>query len=209
MPGSHRARARKLAHQAHMDEVTGDWMIRPPKNGVYGLPGRPKEPTELEVWWREQVADLERAAKEREGGVAKGEGAVLASQARVFGALGVPTDVAAALMGMTEGAFQARYAEDYGVGSAAIIARVAANYLRIATSGQDRYAVKAAGQILHSRGGEQWKPPAHKIEVERPAAKGTLIDSSKLTYEERQQLKAILVAAASREGVPAIEHGGD
>lgn len=205
MAGSPRNRARRLAEQARMDEATGDWMIRPPKNGVYGLPGKPKEPTELEIWWREQVTELERAAKERGESVEKGAHAVLASQARVFGALGVPADVAAALMGVSEGSFQAQYADSYGVGSAAMIARVAANYLRIATSGQDRYAVKAAGEILKSRGGEPWRPPAQQIEVTRPGPKANLIDSSKLTYEERQKLKVIFAAAIARESIPALE----
>lgn len=209
MAGSPRNRARRLAEQARRDESTGDWMLRPPPN-LTDPPKAPPTDSELTaIWWREQVADLDRAAKSRGDSMRSGDDAAHASQARVFGALGVPTDVAAALMGMSDGQFQAQYAEDYGVGSAAIIARVSANLLRIATSTNDRYAVKAAVEIMNRRGGEPWRPPAQKIEVTRPGPKANLIDSSKLTVEERQQLRELLMAAASREGAPALESDSD
>jgi hypothetical protein len=195
---------RNLGREPLDDEVTGDWMIRAPKGGLTS-PGRPREETELEKWWRVQAQDLERAAKERVDvkGSAK---TLLLSQARVFGALGVPVDVAAALMGINEVLFGLHYQEAYAVGESAMLAKVAANYLRIATSGQDRYAVKAAGEILARRGGEPWKPPAQKIEVEKVAPKQRLIDSTKLTPEERQALRAIIVAAQAREQLAKLEH---
>ena len=160
------------------------------------------------LWWRDQVAELDRAAKER-GESLKGGEAVQRGQARVFGALGMPTDVVAALMGVNEGAFQAQYGDAYAVGSATMLAQVAANYLRIATSTNDRYAVKAAGDIMNRRGGEPWRQPAQKLEVSRPSAKANLIDSSKLTFDERQALKAIIMAATAREGMAALENGAD
>ena len=208
MAGSPRKRARNLIEAARRDEASGDWMIRPPPN----LTDPPKEPpTDSEltaIWWREQIADLERAAKAR-GESMRGGDAVHASQARVFGALGVPTDVAAALMGMSEAQFSAQYADDYGVGSAAILARVSANLMRIATSTNDRYAVKAAIEIMNRRGGEPWRPPAQKIEVTRPGPKANLIDSSALLPQERAALRAIIMAAEARKQQGALGHDGE
>lgn len=207
MPGSPRKRAARLAEQSRHDEVSGDWMLKAPA----GLAEHREIVAAREMndtWWRKQVAELDRAASDRKLAMRNGDEAVHASQARVFGALGVPPDVAAALMGVTEGQFQGQYAEDYAVGSATIVARVSANFLRIATEGEDRYAVKAAAQILQSRGGEPWRPPAQKIEVERTAPKSNLIDSSKLTAEERQALRAIIMAATAREQMAAIEGRG-
>jgi hypothetical protein len=194
-------------------------------NGANGasngaLPIATKSPTDLlmesvrteraltALWWRDQVAELDRAAKER-GESLKGSEAQLRGQARVFGALGMPADVAAALMGVNEGAFQAQYGDAYAVGSATMLAQVAANYLRIATSTNDRYAVKACGDIMNRRGGEPWRQPAQKLEVSRPGPKANLIDSSKLTFEERQALKAIIMAATTREGMAALENAAD
>lgn len=204
MAGSPRNRARRLAEEARRLEASGDWMLLPPPN-LTDPPKAPPTDSELTaIWWREQVADLDRAAKARGESMRSGDDAVHASQARVFGALGVPADVAAALMGMSEVQFQAQYAEDYGVGSAAIIARVSANLLRIATSTNDRYAVKAAIEVMNRRGGEPWRPPAQKLEVTHPAPKAKLLDSSKLTFEERQRIREILLAAATRESAPAL-----
>jgi len=186
-----------------LEELNGDWMIRPPPN----LTDPPKEPTAKDLtadWWRRQVKDLERVARERGDGIETGNDAVLESQARVFGAMGVPTDVAAALMGMSEGQFAAQYAEAYGVGSAAMIAQVSANFLRIATEGSDRYAVKACIEIMNRRGGEPWRPPAQKIEVTRPGPKANLIDSSRLSYEDRMALRGILERAVNGPETPAL-----
>jgi hypothetical protein len=208
MAGRPRASARKLAERMRLEELNGDWMIRPPPP----LTDPPKEPTAKDLtadWWRQQVRDLARAASERTDGVENGNDAVLASQARVFGALGVPTDVAAALMGMSEGRFQAEYADAYGVGSAAIMAQVSANFLRIATSGSDRYAVKACIEIMNRRGGEPWRPPAQKIEVTRPQPKQNLIDSRNLSPKDRAILRGILERAVNGGDAPALEHDGD
>lgn len=204
MAGNPRKRAARLAEQARLDELTGDWMLRPPPNLTDPPKPPPTEGDLTALWWREQVSDLTRAAKERGEQLQAGSDAVLETQARVYGALGVPSDVAAALMGMPEGAFMARFASQYGTGSAAMIGQVAANLLRIATKGSDRYAVKAAIEIMNRRGGEPWRPPAQKIEVERTAPKAGVIDSSKLLPEERQALRAILIAATTREQM-AIE----
>jgi hypothetical protein len=211
MAGSPRNRARRMAEEERRLEATGDWMIQPVKflTDPPEVAEKKQAASMTAKWWRTQVGELERAAREREGALAKGADAVHASQARVFGALGVPTDVAAALMGMSEGEFQGKYAESYGVGSATMIGQVSANLLRIATEGDDRYAVKAAVEIMNRRGGEPWRPPAQKIEVNRTETKARLIDSSKLTQEEREQLRQILLAAAAREGTPALESDGD
>jgi hypothetical protein len=208
MAGSPQNRARRLAEQARRDENTGDWMIRPPPNLTDPPKAPPTDRELVSVWWREQVADLKRAAKGRGETVAKGADAVLESQARVFGALGVPEDVAAALMGVGEVRFKAEYAGEYAVGSAAMVGQVAANLLRIATSTNDRVAVKAAVEIMRSRGGEPWRPPTQKLEISRPAPKANVIDSSKLTVEERAALRAIIMAASAREQLSALEHGG-
>jgi hypothetical protein len=213
------------------DELTGDWLIRStPLRVVEPVPvassGRDvppvavpvaTQPTDLleqslrteraltALWWRDQVAELDRAAKER-GESLKGSEAQLRGQARVFGALGMPSDVAAALMGVNEGTFRAQYGDAYAVGSATMLAQVAANYLRIATSTNDRYAVKACGDIMNRRGGEPWRQPAQKLEVSRPSARANLIDSSKLTFEERVALRSIIMAATAREGMAALEN---
>jgi hypothetical protein len=51
---------------------------------------------------------------------------------------------------------------------------------------------------LERRGGDSWKPPAQKLAVET-TGQGPVIDSSKLTFEQREQLRQIILAATDED----------
>ena len=151
----------------------------------------------LAEWFRDQVAALEQDHQERMDELAQaGEhpSPLFAGQVRRFSAIGMPPDVLAYMLGISEATLHEHYEAECRVGEGMFLAPVFANLYRIATSGNDRVAVKAATEIANRRGGEPWRPPAQKLEIDDDRKKSTkgIIDSSKLSWEEREQLRAII-----------------
>ncbi len=185
------------------DEPPGTPAAWTPVTGILA-PAKDDRET-LAAWWRSQVAEIERAGAERRQLLATaGEhpSPIFARQAKVFGALGIPRDVVAVLLEMSQPEMEMYYGTEYAIGSAEVVSQVAANLLRIATSTNDRVAVKAAIEVMNRRGGEEWRPPAQKLEIEDSRkAKGNLIDSSKLSWDDRQALRAIIQNATGRAAV--------
>ena len=164
----------------------------------------------LEAWWSAQFDMMAEAGRVRarmleEAGAHPNE--VAASMVRRYGALGVEMAVAARLLGMSSGELEMHYGAQYAIASAEVMSLVSQNMIRIAIASDDRYAVKAAVEFLTRRGGEEWKPPAQKVEIDHTRnRRSNLIDSSKLTYEDRQQLRAIVERAVG--GQKLIEPTG-
>lgn len=151
----------------------------------------------LDLWWAEQQHKVEEehmarmAAIEAAGPHPNG---VCAAIVRKFAAIGTAVDVIADLVDLGEGALMQHYARDVRIAVALFNAAIAANMYRIGNSSNDRVAVKAATEIMNRRGGELWKPPAQKVEFDDVSKKGgkSIIDSSKLTPVQREQLQAIV-----------------
>jgi hypothetical protein len=160
----------------------------------------------LDQWWRSQVAEIERAGAERRELLATaGEhpSPIFARQAKTFGALGIPRDVVAVLLEMSQPEMEMYYGNEYAAGSAEVVSQVAANLLRIATSTNDRVAVKAAIEVMNRRGGEEWRPPAQKLEVtDDRKGRGNVVDTSNMTYDDRQLMREILLRTMGK-GVSA------
>ena len=158
----------------------------------------------LSEWWRDQAEHLEADYQDRIAALANSgdhPSEIYAAEVRKFGTLGMPTDLLALLLHISEGELVAHYGDDYRIGEGMLISHMAANLFRIGTSGNDRVAVKALVELANRRGGEPWRPPAQKIELDDGRkTKSNLIDSSKLTYEERQALRAMIArVVADRE----------
>jgi hypothetical protein len=190
-----------LAHV--MAQVSGEAADLPPGLPTFDDPARPQNDRQmLEHWWREQFSHIERTTAERQelfAGITEHPFPTFARQAKMFGAFGMPRDVAALLLEMSEGEFALHYGAEYTIGSAEMFMAVSQNFMRIALSSNDRVAVKAATEFLNRRGGEEWRPPAQKIEVDDSRkTKGNLIDSKSLSYDDRQALKAIIERSVGR-----------
>lgn len=174
-------------------------------------PGKPTDRELLTQWWRDELASIEASLRERcdlleQAGEHPNE--IIGREVMAFGARGIPKDVAATLLWMSEADLQLHYGAEYAAGCAEVIARAAQNMMRIATSTNDRVAVKALTEFLNRRGGEEWRAPAQKIEVADNRPKGNLIDSSKLTFEERQALRAIIERAVGRRVEAEVTNAG-
>ena len=80
------------------------------------------------------------------------------------------------------------------IGYIEVTAKMASTLITIGSDPAHKDAAKVALEFLSRRGPEVWKPAAHKIEdVTKPKTEGRVIDSSKLSYEDRQQLRDILM----------------
>jgi len=156
----------------------------------------------LAEWWREHVAEIERTGAERREMLAS-TGAhsnlIYAKFVKVFGMQGLPSDLIATLLEMSEADLQSYYGAEYLAGSAEVMSLVTANVIRMATSGNDRVAAKVAVEYLNRRGGEEWRAPAQKLEVsDDRKPKAGVIDSSALTWQQRAQLREIILSATGK-----------
>ena len=162
----------------------------------------------LSLWWKERIQDLERIYEERIEilrTVGEHPSPVFAKIVRYDGALGIPKQLLAKKLGISVGMLNQFYGDEYDMGATEIISQVAANALRVATSVTDPNASKVAMQVLDRRGGDEWRSPAQKIDLKTDDAP-PVIDSSKLTYEERQALRIMLTRVANGgEGDPVDE----
>jgi hypothetical protein len=152
----------------------------------------------LAVWMKEQFQKIEEAHQRRVEilrTVGEHPSPIFQGMVKNFGALGLPKRLCAKLMGVNQIIIDNYYIDDYEAGAAEVISQVAANMLRIGTSTTDPNAAKVGMDILSRRGGEEWKPPAQKLEVKDDSDAPPVIDSSKFTYDERQQLRAMIERA--------------
>ena len=175
---------------------------------------RPSDEREqLANWWRKRMDQIEREHEERIEllrTVGEHPSPVFAKQVRMLGALGMPKTLAGKLLGLSAHTLQTHYGEEYDIGAADVVASVAANMIRIGTSTTDPANAKVGMDILSRRGGQEWRPPAQKLEVadDREVPKN-VIDSSRLTYEERQSLREMITRVQSGgEGDPPEEESG-
>jgi uncharacterized protein (DUF2237 family) len=161
----------------------------------------------ISLWMKERFDIIEREHQSRiELLRTAGEhpSPVFAGMVKRFGGLGLPKSLCAKMLGISTGVLGQHYADDYDLGQAEIISSVAANMVRIATSqGDDAVASKVGLAILERRAGDEWIPPAKRIEMNNKRNEAPIIDSSKLTFVERQALRAMLTRIANGgEGDP-------
>jgi hypothetical protein len=161
----------------------------------------------ISLWMKERFEIIEREHQQRiELLRTAGEhpSPVFAGMVKRFGGLGLPKSLCAKMLGISTGVLGQHYADDYDLGAAEIISSVAANMVRIATSqDDDAVASKVGLAILERRAGDEWIPPAKRIEMNNKRNEAPIIDSSKLTFTERAALRAMLTRVANGgEGDP-------
>lgn len=167
---------------------------------------------ELAMWMKQRVREIDAENKERIKllrEVGEHPSPVFAKIVQQHGALGMPKSLVGKMLGISVATLNQYYAEDYDLGEISAIRSVAANAMRIGTSTTDPNAARVAMQILDRRGGEAWRPPAQKVEMDDNRDKPPLIDASKLNYEERQALRAMLERVAAGGESDAQESSGD
>jgi hypothetical protein len=151
----------------------------------------------LTAWFRQRMEQVEREHAERIEILKNGgehPSPVFARQVKMMGYLGIEKSIACKVLGIATYTLETHYVDEYEIGKTDAIMSVAANAMRIGSSTTDPAAAKVAMDILARRGGVEWKPPAQqvKMEDERSKPPANIIDSSTLTPEEREQLRAMI-----------------
>jgi len=155
---------------------------------------------ELAVWMKQQFERQEAEHQERLEvlrTVGEHPSALFSGMVRRFAGLGMDRPAIAHLLGVPPELIAAYYLPDIELGAAQAISLVAANMMRIATSDTDSNNAKVGMGVLDRRGGEHWKPPAQQVEMDDKRAAPPIIDSSKLTYQERQEMRTMLTRIAN------------
>jgi hypothetical protein len=160
----------------------------------------------ISLWVKTRLEESERAHLDRiELLRTAGEhpSPIYARFVRLSGELGLSKALAAKQLGISVSTLTTHYADDYEMGKAEILSAIAANMNRKAISPTDPNAAKVGMRILESRGGEEWAPATRKLEMSNKKDLPPVIDSSKLTREERDQLRLMLTRVANGgEGEP-------
>jgi hypothetical protein len=154
---------------------------------------------ELSLWMKAQFEKIETEHQQRvEILRTAGEhpSPVFGKMVKRFAALGIVRAHIAKLLDVSLSTLTTHYADELELGVAEANAAVATNMLRIATDPSNPAAGKVGMAWLDRRGGEQWAPATKKIEVEDVTQRAPIIDSSKLTFAERQQMRAMLTRIA-------------
>ena len=171
------------------------------------LPNLPDDKREaITLWVKSRLEESEKAHQDRiELLRTAGEhpSPIYARFVRLSGELGLSKSLTAKQLGITTTILANHYAEDYSLGEAEILSAIAANMNRKAISDTDPAAASIGMKILERRLGETYAPPTKKIDVSNDRNKTPVIDSSRLSFEERAQLRAMLTRVANGgEGDP-------
>lgn len=157
----------------------------------------------LVAFMRQRLEDIERDYQDRLELIRSGSEHPLPVYAKLVhnhAAMGLPKAQIARLLGISVTVMERYYADDIELGVAQINLKIASNVARKALS-DDPDAAKIGLDWLDRRGGDQWRKSTQKVEMVDD--KPPVIDSSKLTYEQRQQLRQMLASVAEgQEGDP-------
>jgi hypothetical protein len=152
----------------------------------------------LSLWMKATVDDVRREYEERIAYLKKhGEhpSPLFADMVRNYGMTGLSVAAAARMMNISQAVIKNHYLDDYELGRAELVAKMASNYIRIGSS-TDPFlaptAAKVAGSILEKFGGSDWKPAAKRLEVEDTTKQAPLLDTSNMSYEDRQAIREIM-----------------
>jgi AraC-like DNA-binding protein len=160
----------------------------------------------ISLWVKSRLEESERAHLDRiELLRTAGEhpSPIYARFVRLSGELGLTKSLTAKQLGISVSTLTTHYAEQYELGAAEILSAIAANMNRKAISNTDPAAAKVGMQILERRLGETYAPPTKKVELDNKRDLPNVIDSSRLTRDQRQQLRDMLTYAANGgEGEP-------
>ena len=135
---------------------------------------------------------------------------IFARMVKKFASLGLKPNLVAKLLDVGVGTLARHYQPELDLGLAETLAAVSTNMLRISMSEDNAVAAKVGMRILESSRQSELAQPVKTIHVDESEKKPPVIDSSKLTAAQRQQLREMLTyVAQGGEGEPPTEEETD
>jgi hypothetical protein len=159
------------------------------------------ERVRMVTWFKSQIQEIESNANERIERlrtVGEHPSPVFAQLVQHHAGMGLEPALIAKMLLIPYGTLMLHYEEDIAIGGAAVNLKIAENMARIATSTTDPNAAKVGMAWLERRAGEAFRP-TKKLEIDDKRDKAPIIDSSKLSAEDRQKLREVIEAALAQQ----------
>lgn len=178
----------------------------PPENAA----GSRRE--QIALWMKERIDSIasqyeERIELLRQGG--EHPNPVHGKMVKKFAMLGISKSQIAKLLEIGMTTIVTYYEDEFDRGIAEGNAAVAMTMLHIATDPTNPQAGKVGMSWLDRRGGDEWAGSAKKVQIEDKRT-APMIDSSKMTFEERQTMRAMLTRITEGgEGEPLRDGEGE
>ncbi len=156
------------------------------------------------TWFKSQIQEIESNANERIERlrtVGEHPSPVFAQLVQHHAGMGLEPALIAKMLLIPYSTLMLHYEEDIAIGGAAVNLKIAENMARIATSTTDPNAAKVGMAWLERRAGEAFRP-TKKLEIDDKRDKAPIIDSSKLSAEDRQKLREVIEAALANQDGP-------
>jgi len=172
---------------------------RSPSTEVATVPVDERE--RMVTWFKSQIQEIEFNANERIERlrtVGEHPSPVFAQLVQHHAGMGLEPALIAKMLLIPYGTLMLHYEEDIAIGGAAVNLKIAENMARIATSTTDPNAAKVGMAWLERRAGEAFRP-TKKLEIDDKRDKAPIIDSSKLSAEDRQKLREVIEAALAQQ----------
>jgi hypothetical protein len=121
-----------------------------------------------------------------------------------YAAMGIKPTLISKMLMIPWSVLNTFYEQDLEIGTGEINLEIAKSMAMIAIDPLHPQAAKVGMDWLSRRGGEEWKPAAQKLEVADDRDKPPVIDSSRLSAEDRQVLREMIERATNGEPAPGL-----
>ena len=113
--------------------------------------------------------------------------------AHFFAAMGLEDKYVAKMLHIPYSALMRHYEEDLKLGYAEALVTMGSTLYKIGSDPTHKDAAKVALEWMTRFGGKKWALPTSKVQLEQPKDKSRIINADELSYEDRQQLRAMIL----------------
>src|SRR5271170_1096380 len=153
----------------------------------------------VSLWMKERIQEVEAAANARIEALRQGgehPSPIFQKMAHFYACMGLEEKYIAKMLFISHQVLITNYEEDLKLGYAEALVTMGTTLYKIGSDPTHKDAAKVALEWLSRFGGEKWKPPTNKVQVQAPKDKSRIINADELNYEQRQQLRAMILSAA-------------
>jgi hypothetical protein len=169
---------------------------------------KPDEREQIVAVFRQRIQQIEADAAERVAlaqQTTQHPSPVYQRLVKHYAAMGIKPVLISKLLMIPWSVLNTFYEDELVTGTAEINLEIAKAMAAIALDPTHPQAAKVGMDWLSRRGGEEWKPAAQKLEVADDRDKPPVIDSSRLSVEDREALRQmILRAQGGEEPLPGL-----
>lgn len=152
----------------------------------------------VSLWMKQKIDEVQQSYEQRIELLRNGgehPSPIYQKMVRQYALMGLEEKYICKMLFISHQVLMTHYEEDIKLGYAEGVITMGTTLYAIGSNPLHKDAAKVALEWLSRRGGKEWKPAAKKIELDDPNKnEGRIINSSELTYEQRQQLRAMILS---------------